>query len=325
MARKQDLEVPELDAPRQVPPGPGVDDSGPRDDDDAPSRLPDLFHLVGDRADENLLGFLCRDLARHECEDLGLPRSLQRRDPHALVADDDLDAGRCALKNDASRAPGLGVDSDRAIHLDVFDHRPAVADQHFGREVAGRVETLREHALLGDLRQLGRLFRFRRRAQRPSLAHDAVELLGRRRHHLHATDRGIGLVLSDLQLLDREIPALVHDQVHDLGQDHRVDDVTLEDQAGRVPLAAHRSAPTTALMAFLAFAASTDGFSAYRTLRLAETRHEAGSPFHAARTEPSRSPPCAPMPGMRNGSWDETRTSAISVGAVAPTTRPTLP
>src|ERR1700730_19090352 len=59
-------------------------------------------------------------------------------------------------------------------------------------------------------------------------------------------------------------------------------------------------------------------------LRLEEIRHDAGSPFHAARTEPSRSPPWAPTPGIRKGSLLARRSSATWLGAVAPTTRPTL-
>src|SRR5216683_272667 len=57
IAREQDLHEPELDEPRQVTPSPGVDDGGSRDDDDAPAGFPDLFHLGGDRADQDLLGF----------------------------------------------------------------------------------------------------------------------------------------------------------------------------------------------------------------------------------------------------------------------------
>jgi len=47
-------------------------------------------------------------------------------------------------------------------------------------------------------------------------------------------------VLADAQLLDGEVPAEVHDQVHHLGQDHRVDDVPGEDESGLVALLVHR-------------------------------------------------------------------------------------
>jgi hypothetical protein len=87
------------------------------------------------------------------------------------------------------------------------------------------------------------------RAQRPGLADDTVEHLGRACDHLHAAQRCVRLVLADLELFDCEVAADVHDQVHDLGQHHRVDDVTLQDEASRVSLGGHqRSAPTTALI-----------------------------------------------------------------------------
>src|SRR5439155_249409 len=88
---------------------------------------------------------------------------------------------------------------------------------------------------------------------------------------------------------------------------------------------AHISLPMTALISARMPAAARDGLRSKRIARLTEMRHEAGSPFQAARTEADTSPPCAPIPGMRNGSVEALRTSTTADGAVAPTTRPTLP
>src|SRR4029077_9838101 len=106
---------------------------------------------------------------------------------------------------------------------------------------------------------------------------------------------------------------------------HRVDDVPVEDESCLVPGVAHTIFPISALISARIPAAARDGLRSKRMARLTEMRHEAGSPFHAARTDAETSPPCAPTPGTRKGSFDALRTSATADGAVAPTTRPTLP
>src|SRR5207248_6066321 len=87
----------------------------------------------------------------------------------------------------------------------------------------------------------------------------------------------------------------------------------------------HCSVPTTLLISARSVAAARSGFLSKSTLRLAAIRHEAGSPFHAALTDAATSPPWAPTPGTRNGRLEPRLTSAMADGAVAPTTRPTLP
>jgi hypothetical protein len=66
--------------------------------------------------------------------------------------------------------------------------------------------------------------------------------------------------MADLELLDVEGPAQVHDQVQQLGQHQRVDDVALQDQQGRQALA--HTVARTELMADLSWAAAAPGSSA---------------------------------------------------------------
>src|SRR5579864_5398035 len=284
-----------------------------------------MAHLLGDTRNQYLLRFLRRDLAAHEAEDLGLARALEGGHADPPVPDHDLHARLGALKDDAPRPRRFPVDRDRGVHLDVLDRHPPPADQHLGRQVARRVEALREHALALDLLHPDRLFGLRGRAQGSSLPDDPVEQLRRTRRHLHPAQRRVCLVLADLQLFDGEVAAEVHHHVHDLRQRHRVDDVAGQDELRRVALVAHARTPAAALSWAWRAAASRAGLDAYSTLRLDETRQDARSPFHAPRTAASTSPPCAPAPGSRNGRSVAARTSAASAGAVAPTTSPTLP
>ncbi len=69
-------------------------------------------------------------------------------------------------------------------------------------------------------------------------------------------------MLPDLELFDGEVAPEVHDEVHHLGQDHRIDDVTGEHETRLVALLAHRSAPAAALMSSRSLAASCQGLSA---------------------------------------------------------------
>src|SRR5205085_1023261 len=125
------------------------------------------------------------------------------------------------------------------------------------------------------------------------------------------------VLASDLQLLESEMAAQVHDQVHDLGQDHGVDDVALQDEVRRST--AHLRETTSWRTWSRRFVAAAVGSSAYITDRVAVMRHDAGSPFQAAVTVCWRSPRCAPMPGNRNGSLGNAALiRATSSGAVAP-------
>src|SRR5947207_923637 len=77
------------------------------------------------------------------------------------------------------------------------------------------------------------------------------------RDRLHPAEGGVVLMLADPQLLDVEVAAQVHDQVHDLGQDHGVDDVTLQYQESAVPeLGAHTAAKTELIASFRSRAAA---------------------------------------------------------------------
>ena len=101
-----------------------------------------------------------------------------------------------------------------------------------------------------------------RRAEGASTLHDPVEQLRRFGIDLHAADRRIGFVLTDLQLLDREVATQVHDQVHHLRQHHRVDDVALQDQAGAVPTLGHARTPVARLICAFSASASRAGLLA---------------------------------------------------------------
>ena len=101
-----------------------------------------------------------------------------------------------------------------------------------------------------------------RRAEGAGTLHDPVEQLRCFGIDLHPADRRIGFVLTDLQLLDREVATQVHDQVHHLRQHHRVDDVALEDQACGMPSLAQRRTPITALICAFRAAVSRAGLVA---------------------------------------------------------------
>ena len=257
IAGEQDLHVAHLDQLREVAARPGVYDRRAADDQDAPALGAHLPHLRGDLGDQELLGLLGRDLAGHEGEDLGLARALQRHHPHARVADHHAHARARFVEGDAARAALGLVDGDRAVHLLLLHGQPLASDQHIGGQVGGRVEALGVDAQLLHRHQLGRRLLGGLGAQLLGPAHDPVERLGVRRDHLHPAEGGVVLMLADPQLLDVEVAAQVHDQVHDLGQDHGVDDVTLQYQESAVPeLGAHTAAKTELIASFRSRAAA---------------------------------------------------------------------
>jgi len=133
VAREQHLNKPELDQPGQVTAGARVNHGWAGDDDDATARLLDRMHLLRDLTDQHLLRFFGRDLAPHEAEYLGLARTFERGDAHALVADNDLHARLRVLKRNAPGALSLAIHSDRGVHLNLLDLRPAVTEQNLGR------------------------------------------------------------------------------------------------------------------------------------------------------------------------------------------------
>ena len=99
-------------------------------------------------------------------------------------------------------------------------------------------------------------------AERAGALHDAIENLRRVRVDLHPADGSVGLVLADLQLLDGEVAAEVHHDVHHLRQHHRVDDVALQDEARGVPALRQVRAPAARLICAFNAAASRPGLPA---------------------------------------------------------------
>ena len=247
VAREKHLHIAELDEPREVDARPCVNNRRAGHDENPSAAVATLAHLIADARDQQLLRLLGRDLAAHEAEDLRLARALERRDAHAVMADHDLHPTLGVLEDDAPRPPGLAVDGDRRVHLDALDGEPASVDEHLRRQVAGRIEPLREHPLAHDLVGADRLLVLGRRPQGAGALHDPVELLRGFGVNLHPAQRRVRLVLAGLELLDREIAADVHDHVHDLRQHHRVDDVALQDKARRMPARSHQRTPAAAL------------------------------------------------------------------------------
>src|SRR5207302_10657964 len=304
VAGEEHLHEAELDQPRQVAAASRVDDGRTAHDQDPAAVFADLLHLARDLRDEALFGLLDRDPARHEAEELHLAGSLERHHPHALVADHDAHARLRLAEGDAPGPARLLVHGDGTVHLLPLDGHPAAIEQDQGGQVGGRVEALREDAGLGYRLEGGRGLLRDRRTQLPGTLDDAVEALGAGRGHLDPAVRGVVLVLPDAELLDCEVAALVHDHVHDLGQDQGVDDVSLKNQERRLTRLAHAAIVTSARIRSRSSRAARPGSSAQRTERLALTRQPAGSPVQAARTDASRTPPWAPTPDRRNRSDD---------------------
>src|SRR4029077_993768 len=116
-------------------------------------------------------------------------------------------------------------------------------------------DTLDANGLLG----------FRGGAERARSPYDPVKLRLRVRDYRHATERRVRFVLAALELLDREVAAEVHDHVHDLGQDHRVDDMAGQHQARPVaalPVLSHASARAAPWISAFSAAAARPGLSA---------------------------------------------------------------
>src|SRR5205823_8897422 len=109
IAGEKDLDQTKLDQAREINPGASVHDRRTGDNQDPAARVANLPHLVGDAGDEDLLWFLGRDLTAHEAEDLGVPRALERRHAHTLVADHHLHAWFRVLEDDAPRSTRLAV------------------------------------------------------------------------------------------------------------------------------------------------------------------------------------------------------------------------
>src|SRR5690348_2218274 len=161
-----------------------------------------------------------------------------------------------------ARAACRAVDRGRGVHLEPVDVDPLPAQEDLRRQVARGVEAFGKDPFARDLVQANGLLVLCGRAQRPRPGDDLVEQRRRVRVDLHAADGRIRLVLPDLQLLDGEVAPEVHDEVHDLGQHHRVDDVALQDQARGVPSLGHARTPAAALIWAWSAAASRAGLSA---------------------------------------------------------------
>ena len=138
------------------------------------------------------------------------------------------------VEGDAPGALRGAVDGDRAVHLLLFDLDPAAIQQDLGGQVAGRVEAFRVDALLGDPGGVDGLFAGDQGAELAGEAHDLVELRAVLGRDLDAARRGVLLALADLELLDVEGTPKVHDEVQELGQHHRVDDVPLQQEGLRM-------------------------------------------------------------------------------------------
>src|SRR5438105_13447463 len=91
VAAEQHVDITVTDQTGDQVAGAGVHQHRAADEDDSAASFADLSYSLGDLADKQRLRLLARDATAHEREDLRLrARPLERRDPHAFVADDDL-------------------------------------------------------------------------------------------------------------------------------------------------------------------------------------------------------------------------------------------
>ena len=228
-----------------------VDERGPTDREHLAAGLASLDDGLGYLRDGRLGWSLRGNAALHEAESPALvPGAFGGSDPDAGLAGDDevtrLDAvedlrvgtGRVAvavaargftarsIRGLASLVPALH--DDGTVHLDVLHLDPLAVDTHVRRVVRRGVEPLRDDLVAGCGVQFDVLRVDRVRAVLVEFVDDALELFGGGGVDPHPGVGGGGLGPSDLELLDVERPAHVHDDA-ERGLHHPgVDDVALE-------------------------------------------------------------------------------------------------
>jgi len=173
---KQHLHESSADDARQVRSSAAVHNGRPGDDENPAAVRTNLPDLPRQFFDDEPLRPLARNLARHEGENLFLPRPLRRLHTNPAMTHDDEVALPNLCHRHHPRCALLRRDHDDEIHLGVLHLDPLAAQPNFRRHVRRGVEIVGQRAIAR--RRLGTRVSTRRQYGAVLLqrAQDAVEL-----------------------------------------------------------------------------------------------------------------------------------------------------
>ncbi len=122
-----------------------------------------------------------------------------------------------------------GINPNAAVHFRRLDFKPLVVESHEGVQVRGGIESLRENTVLRRWLHLNRFLLVERQGTVLfDLGQDGFEDLGGWGLDEDPRRAPVGAALADLDVEDFKLGTEVDDQVEDLGEDKRIDDVTGE-------------------------------------------------------------------------------------------------
>jgi hypothetical protein len=206
-----------------------VDDGRAANEQDLPAFLARGDHALGDGGNGQFLRAFGGDLARHEPEHRHRILARRGHDLHGCLVHEHAIALAHLVHRHGHRVRAVGrvPEDDAAVHFDLFDGEPLALVTNLALEVRRRVEVVGEHAVGRGGHPLG-VDCEGRGAVLADLLQDVVQGVHvRRAHHDLCVARRLARG-ADLERGDLVVPAVHQDEVEDLRERARIDDVPVE-------------------------------------------------------------------------------------------------
>src|SRR5579875_21097 len=227
IAGEQNVQVAVTDEPADMFDTAGVNNGGTKDSQNLLASLFGAFHGGSDLAHRYAFRFLAGNRTGHELKQVRAGHRLGREDTQSLSAHDDAVTDPHFRHRNAAGGGPFRIDEDAAVHLLIFHIDPFTFEAYLRAEASGAVKSFGESAVHISGNGLTIADGDRCSSMIVDSIEDFTQLVAAIGADLNAGVAGIGLPLTDANVLDDIGAAVCKDFIQYFGQNQRIDDVPL--------------------------------------------------------------------------------------------------